>query len=113
MADGNDAAAGTAVTRQRRATEAVWTVQMKRELDIEDGQPEEGEDQKFKTIVCWEDIATVTVPPATKRRRVYELALEEIGYVPQIGVEPPTLRALDEESAREMTPELNVQLRIG
>lgn len=49
-------------------------------------------------IEAWVDIATVTVPPRTKRSVVIKKALAEAGIKPGQG-DPPKCRALDAESA--------------
>lgn len=96
--------------RQRRATEAVWVVQVRREIEFDESN---GEEHTYVTRVLWEDIATVKVPPSTKRPRIFKLALEQAGIKAQVGVAPPTMRALDADSSHEVTPEVDVQLKIG
>jgi hypothetical protein len=49
----------------------------------------------------WQDIATVQVPPRTKRRTVIEQALAQAGIKP--GDTPERLRALDVDSAEALT----------
>lgn len=52
---------------------------------------------------AWKDIATVTVPPRTKRSVVIKRALAEAGIVPRDG-EQPKVRALDVDSAEVHEP---------
>lgn len=48
----------------------------------------------------WKDVATVTVPPRTKRRTIIEKGLKDANVTIQPG-QTLYVRALDEESARE------------
>jgi len=62
-------------------------------------------------VETWTDIATVAVPPRTKRKTILEKALAEAGER-QEGL----YRVLDEESQREMRVSLEEQpprLKIG
>jgi len=53
----------------------------------------------------WEDIATVDVPPRTKRKTVIQKALAEAKITPAEDGTAPRLRALDAESAEVHEPE--------
>lgn len=60
----------------------------------------------------WEDIASVIVPPRTKRRTILEKALVDSKEFPEAGV----YRVMDEESMRPMQVSLEEQpprLRIA
>lgn len=54
-------------------------------------------------ITVWVDLATVTVPPRTKRSAVIKRAPAEAGIVPRDG-EQPKVRALDVDSAEVHEP---------
>lgn len=62
---------------------------------------------------AWQDVATVTVPPRTKRKTIIEKAMAQ----PDVEIVDPTcVRVLDEESAREIPVEMEEQpprLKIG
>lgn len=47
----------------------------------------------------WQDVATVTVPPRTKRSKVVAQGLMMAGIKPDPGQPAPRVRVLDEESA--------------
>lgn len=47
----------------------------------------------------WSDVATITAPARTKRRKIIGLALAESGLRPEVGGEPLRLRVLDAASA--------------
>lgn len=49
----------------------------------------------------WEDIATITVPPKSPRRKVIGLALKESGLRPTAGEPPLRVRVLDAASFAE------------
>lgn len=57
------------------------------------------------TVMAWQDIATVEVPPRTTRRTVIKKALTEANVQPNEDGSPPRLRALDAESAAVFEPE--------
>lgn len=48
----------------------------------------------------WREIATVTVPPRSKRRTILAAALAEAEIKPEVGGGTLTFRVLDEDSAR-------------
>jgi hypothetical protein len=54
---------------------------------------------------AWIDIATVDVPPRTKRKTVIQKALAEAKITPAEDGTAPRLRALDAESAEVHEPE--------
>jgi hypothetical protein len=61
-----------------------------------------GDDTSEKA--CWIDIATVTVPPRTKRSKVVAQGLMLAGIKPDPGQPAPRVRVLDEESASVHEP---------
>lgn len=48
---------------------------------------------------CWDDVATVTVPPRTRRQTVLRQALDDLGLVPERDMDPIEFRVLDADSA--------------
>lgn len=48
---------------------------------------------------CWLDVATITVPARTHRKRLIAKALTDAGIKPDPGQPSPRVRVLDEESA--------------
>jgi hypothetical protein len=80
---------GPAPKRTQRSTEATYVVQV--EIDVRDDPG-----HKLYDGETWEDVATVTVPARTKRKRVIALGLEKAGMEVKDAIR---VRALDEESA--------------
>ncbi len=68
----------------------VYVVQEAREVELSDGGQ------------VWHDIATVTVPPRTRRATVLTTALEQAGIKEE---DAGPIRVLDEESAEEWRQE--------
>lgn len=64
-------------------------------VEVADGQNGDG-------AVAWEDIATVSVPPRTKRKTIIEKAFAEAGVNAPPLLTTWHIRVLDEESAREI-----------
>lgn len=86
------------------AEESTYIVQVEKTINAGSGQ------------TAWVDIATVVVPPRTKRKTIFEKAFEENGsWRPEAG-EGIRVRALDAESAASMPVVLEEQpprLKIG
>lgn len=72
--------------------EIVYVVQMEMALSSENH-------------TAWRDIATVKVPPRTKRSTVIKQALKDAGIAPNADGSKPRLRALDVDSAEVHEPE--------
>lgn len=81
--------------------EVVYVVQIEDQLLLKDV----GEGEGPGGGVVWSDIATVKVPPRTKRSTVIKQALREAGILPNADGTKPKLRALDVDSAEVHEPE--------
>lgn len=90
-------------TRQKRAEESTYTVQVMELVGIENAAGRE----------AWFDVATVTVPARTRRKTVIEKGLQQAGLDVTEAIK---VRALDSESA-QVTPVAPYtppsELRIG
>jgi hypothetical protein len=101
------AVAGQAPGEVPAAATATYTVQHQ-VPSCEAHSPEAGE--------AWVDIATVTVPARSHRRKVVGLALAQSGVRPEVGGDPLRLRVLDAGSAHvtevaavQRDPELEIR----
>lgn len=85
-------------------TEITYVVQMQRNVSR---FYDEDQDTAFADPAgyAWRDIATVKVPPRTKRSTVIKQALREAGILPNADGSKPKLRALDVDSAEVHEPE--------
>lgn len=97
--------------RPRVKGDSTYVVQMWRKfLSMGD------ETSPVENIEAWADIATVTVPHRSPRKRVIGLALAESGIRPAADSEPLRLRVLDVASFHETTVEPfqpDAQWRVG
>jgi hypothetical protein len=83
-------------------SESTYVVQVAREIEMEESFTDGGDN----VIRAWVDIATVTVPGRSPRKRVIGEALVQSGLRPQAGQEPLRVRVLDAASfhATEVAP---------
>lgn len=79
----------------------TYVVQIEDELLLQDV----GEGTSPGGGIVWSDIATVTVPPRTKRSTVVTQGLMQAGITPDPGKPAPRVRVLDEDSAHVHEPE--------
>jgi hypothetical protein len=96
--DGAAAAGGVVVDREAEATkgESTYVVQVFDQVTTATGLGSGTAEKQ-----CWADIATVTVPRKSPRKKVIGLALAQSGIRPTADSEPLRLRVLDQASARE------------
>lgn len=96
----------TAPAEKRTQGPQTYVVQVERELASFRMVGGGGEPPKYdEYVLAWQDVATVTVPPRTKRSAVVKQALAEAGITPEPGKPAPRVRVLDEESAFVHEPE--------
>lgn len=107
-------------TDTARAGESTYVVQVAQVLDVpvmpgdDENALEAG--PETRELVAWVDVATVTVPARSKRRKIIGLGLVQSGLKPEVDGEPLRVRVLDASSAHEtevgaVQPE--PELRIG
>lgn len=100
----------TETANQARDAQSTYTVQVAQTFHVENDEGTVG-----SNVAAWVDVATVTVPPRTKRRKIIGLGLVEAGLKPEVGGDPLKVRVLDvgswhvtEVGAVQPEPELRI-----
>lgn len=92
------------------AAESTYTVQVAQTFHVQNDEGSTG-----STVAAWVDVAIITVPPRTKRRKIIGLGLVQAGLKPEVGGDPLRVRVLDagswhvtEVGAVQPEPELRI-----